>query len=340
MRDAGRGTRDEWDGAGRATRGAPIPAANGASPNEPCTVEQLVREVAAVLAGEPTRDASRVPRTSTASHPPDSRDLVAALYDVPRFWPTLNGGVEVEPEMRERALRAAGKLALGAPLEYAVGRASFRHLTLDVDERVLIPRPETEQLVDIVLEMEGGRTGGLAVDVGTGSGAIALALASEGRFDRVVATDVSLDALAVARENVRLTAALRRAPVELVHCSLLDGLRGAGERLDVATSARVIVSNPPYIAYPEAAELPASVRDWEPPVALYSGADGMTATARLVRDAADLLAAGGLLALEVDARRASLVAELLARDSRYREVGVRLDLFGRERFVIGRREAR
>ena len=253
---------------------------------------------------------------------------------MPRSWPSLSGDIEVEPAMREQALRAAALRARGAPLPYAVGRASFRHLTLDVDERVLIPRPETEQLVDIVLEMERGRTGGVAIDVGTGSGAIALSLASEARFERVVATDISLDALAVARENARILAPHLRARVELVHCALLDGVRADRGRV------RAIVSNPPYIAYPEAAALPASVRDWEPAVALFSGADGMTATARLVRDAADVLEAGGLLALEVDARRASLVAELLARDSRYREVGVRLDLFGRERFVIGRREAR
>lgn len=287
------------------------------------TVGHLLADLAQLLAGrrvhEPTAEA---------------REIVAALYDVPRFWPVMNRDVPVDAAEWARALEAARRRAAGAPLAYAVGRASFRHFTLDVDERVLIPRPETEQLVDIVLEMERGRRGGLAVDVGTGSGAIALALASEGSFERVVATDVSLDALAVARENARLVAPLLRARVELVHCSLLDGVRGAPAR------ARVIVSNPPYIAYPEAAALPSSVRDWEPAVALFSGADGMTATARLVRDAADVLEPGGLLALEVDARRASLVAELLARHSRYREVSVRLDLFGRERFVIGRREAR
>jgi release factor glutamine methyltransferase len=99
----------------------------------------------------------------------------------------------------------------------------------------------------------------------------------------------------------------------------------------------VIVSNPPYIAYDEAAELPASVRDWEPAMALLSGADGMSATAALIRGAADLLQKGGILALEVDARRASLAAESLAVDPRYCEIAVRLDLAGRERFVVARR---
>jgi release factor glutamine methyltransferase len=209
-----------------------------------------------------------------------------------------------------------------------VRRASFRHLTLDVDERVLIPRPETEGLVEQVLQLSGG-TGGTAVDIGTGSGAIALSLASEGVFDRVVATDVSLDALAVARQNASRLAGALRAPVEFRHGSLLAPIRDL--------RAAVIVSNPPYIAYHEAAELPAGVRDWEPVLALLSGADGMTATEAIIRGAADLLDQGGILALEVDARRASLAAESLAVDPRYREISVRLDLAGRERFVIARR---
>ena len=285
-------------------------------PESGLTVGGLLTDLAAKLAAwrvaEPTAEA---------------REIVAALYDVPRFWPVMNRDVPVTAGELERAVRAARRRAAGAPLAYAVERASFRHYTLDVDERVLIPRPETEQLVDLVLECDRG-TGGVAVDVGTGSGAIALALACEGRYDRVVGVDLSLDALDVARRNVELHAASARCPIELMHGSLLAPL--AGQRV------RVVVSNPPYIALPEAASLPASVRDWEPAVALYSGTDGMQATARLVRQAAAALDPGGLLALEVDARRASLVAELVGREARFREVGVRLDLFGRERFVVAR----
>ena len=260
----------------------------------------------------------------------EAREIVAALYDVPRFWPLLNGGVGVDAPTMARAMRAAEKRAQGAPLAYAVGRASFRHLTLDVDERVLIPRPETEQLVEMILEEMAGTTGGVAIDVGTGSGAIAIALAAEGHFSRVYGTDVSRDALDVARENVRLSSTVLRAPVELVHGSLL------GPLLDVRAS--VVVSNPPYIAVGEAVSLPNSVRDWEPTVALFSGSDGMAATARLVRESADVLAPGGLFALEVDTRRASLAAELVMRERRFRSVRIELDLTGRERFVLARRQ--
>ena len=194
---------------------------------------------------------------------------------------------------------------------------------------MLIPRPETEVLVQLVLDATRATPGGTVVDVGTGSGAIALALASEGRFERVIATDVSRDALDVARANVTRCGAALRAPVELRHGSLLAPVPERG--------LRAVVSNPPYIAFHEMAELPSGVRDWEPSVALCSGGDGMAMTARLIREAAPALAAGGVLALEVDVRRASLVAELAASHGALEQVRVLMDLTGRERFVVARR---
>jgi len=269
----------------------------------------------------------------------ESRELVAALLDVPRHWPLLKENKWIAADVWDRAMGAAEKRAAGAPLAYAVGRANFRALTLAVDERVLIPRPETELLVDLVLRRQ--RTG-VALDAGTGSGAIAIALATEGSFERVVATDISLDALDVARAN----AASNGASVEFFHADLLGSRDSAlGPRLSARGSRpstesgelSVIVSNPPYIALGESGELPASVRDWEPSVALFSGHDGMAATARLVRQAGSRLSALGLLALEVDSRRASLVAELVASDGRYDNVTVELELAGRERFVLATR---
>jgi release factor glutamine methyltransferase len=259
----------------------------------------------------------------------EAREIISALLDVPRFWPIVNGGVEVEPTLHERARTAADRRSRGAPLAYAVGRASFRHLTLDVDERVLIPRPETEQLVDLVLDESGVPPGGIAIDIGTGSGAIAIALAAEGTYSRVYGTDISRDAIDVARHNANVCASLLRSSVAFVHGSLLGPLGDL--------RARVVVSNPPYIALGEAAGLPPSVRDWEPSVALYGGNDGMSTTARLVREAAGALEPGGLFAVEVDARRASLAADLVGRDPRFHRIRVELDLAGRERFVLARR---
>ena len=279
------------------------------------TVEMLVAEVAA-----------RLPHLPDPVH--EARDLSAAMLDVPRHWPVLRSNKWVESGIWQRACAAADKRARGAPLAYAVGRANFRQLTLAVDERVLIPRPETELLVELVLNR--CTDGGVVVDVGTGSGAIAIALATEGAFDRIIATDISGDALDVARAN----ATRYSANVEFIQGSLL-GTPDVGHR---TSDVRVVVSNPPYISYAEIDALPPSVRNWEPPIALFSDRDGMAVTARLVRQAADRLAPEGLLALEVDARRASLVAELVSSDGRYENVSVHLDLAGRERFVLAIRE--
>jgi release factor glutamine methyltransferase len=249
---------------------------------------------------------------------------------MPRSWPSLNNESAIEDGWRERALVAAARRARGAPLAYCVGKAAFRFLTLEIDERVLIPRPETEQLVDVALSMAGHTAGGIAVDVGTGSGAIALSLATEAHFGHVVATDVSLDALAVARRNAALLGGRLRTTVAFHQGSLLAPLGNM--------QVRLIVSNPPYIANPEAAGLPASVRDWEPPIALLSGRDGLRATARLVRQAAERLLPGGALALEADSRRAGAVADLASADPRFTDVKVIKDLAGRERFVVARRK--
>jgi release factor glutamine methyltransferase len=283
------------------------------------------RTVAALVDAMAARLAPRLGAEAAA----EARELLAALHGQPRHWPSVARDRPVSGAAWTAAMEAARQRAAGAPIQYAAGVAAFRHLSLHVDPRVLIPRPETERLVDLVLEAVGDVPGGVAVDVGTGSGAIALALATEGWFDRVIATDVSADALAVAARNRERYAASLRAPVELRHGSLLAPV---GER-----DVRAVVSNPPYIAHREAACLPRSVRDWEPAVALFSGGDGMAATERLLQDAAGVLVDGGLLALEVDARRAGRVAACAEFVGAYVDVRIELDLTGRERFVVARR---
>jgi release factor glutamine methyltransferase len=170
---------------------------------------------------------------------------------------------------------------------------------------------------------------GLAVDVGTGSGAIALALAAEGRFSRIVATDASVDALEVARANATALAPELRCPVEFRSGMFLAPV--------VELRPSLIVSNPPYVAFGELAQLPESVRNWEPPTALLAGGEGLGATAAIVQGGVALLKKGGLLALEVDERRASLVAEMTAANDGYIDVDIILDLTGRERFVFASR---
>ena len=281
------------------------------------TIGDLLAGCASMLESEGVGDAQR-----------EAREIVAAVLDVPKFWAAANSVADASPDVAIAVIRAAMQRAIGAPLAYAVGRAAFRHLTLEVDDRVLIPRVETEILVERVLERcEPGPL--LVADVGTGSGAIALSLAFERTFGRVFATDISLDCIEVAAANAASLAKVLKSPVEFRHGSLLAPLKG--EKL------HAVVSNPPYVSFAELAALPADVRDWEPSLALLSAEDGLAATRELVRQAPQSLVSNGLLAIEVDTRRAGTVAEMVAVDGRYAEVEVLLDLTGRERFVFARR---
>ncbi len=221
---------------------------------------------------------------------------------------------------RARFEAALAQRLAGVPFAYAVGQAAFRSLTLRIDGRALIPRPETEGLVDHALALVA--PGGLAADVGTGSGCLALALAQEGQFERVVAVDNSAAAVELARENVALIGP--RIPVDVLHGDLLEPLRGRRWRL--------IVSNPPYLSEAEYDGLDASVRDYEPRGALVSGSDGLEATRRLLGGARDLLDARGLMALEIDERRADAVAALGAAAGC--SIVIREDLFGKPRYAF------
>ncbi len=211
------------------------------------------------------------------------------------------------PELVARFEKAVAELDRGAPFAYAVGSVGFRTLDLKIDPRALIPRPETEGLVELVLGKIGKReTGngrrGFAADIGTGSGCIALALAVEGSFDKVIAVEQSAAAAALARENVaRINPP---TPVEIREGSLLEPLMETGERF------RAIVANPPYLRTDEYEELDSSVRQFEPREALVSGSDGLDATRALFAGARSLLEPGGLLALEIDERRADAVREI------------------------------
>ena len=209
----------------------------------------------------------------------------------------------------------------GMPFAYAAGQMAFRRLTLTIDDRALIPRPETEGLVELVLDWAANRPGGSVADIGTGSGCIALSLALEGRFDRVVATEPSSSAAALARANV----ARSRVAVDVREGDLLVPL--GAERY------RAIVSNPPYLTDDEWAALDASVRLFEPRLALVSGADGLDATRALIAGAAERLEPGGLLALEIDERRAVAVRDLAGAGG-WDRIRIERDLFGRARFAL------
>jgi len=259
----------------------------------------------------------------------EARWLLSAVLEVTPGelgrWIWQNG--PCAPDALGRIDQAAQRRASGEPMAYCVGTAPFRELVLTVDRRVLIPRPETEIVVGEALRLMADHPGGVAVDIGTGSGAIALSLATEGRFERVVATDVSEEALAVARANAARVAAAQPAttPVEFRQGADLAPLRGV--------NARVIVSNPPYIAYGEALALPRSVRDWEPTVALFAANEGMARYDAILAGGREVLEPYGWVVCEVDAGRAQRTAAL-AMTLGYQQVQLRRDLTGRERVLL------
>ena len=222
-----------------------------------------------------------------------------------------------------RELEAAGALverrAAREPLQYVLGEWGFRRLALAVDRRALIPRPETELVVERCLALLAGTELPCVLDVGTGTGAIALAIADEHQGARVTGIDLSADALELAGENARRTG----LELELHVHDLFGGLPEGDWDL--------VVSNPPYVRTDELEGLATEVVAWEPEVALVERGQ----TAAIVSAAVAVLAPGGALVLETHGEGAGDVATLLA-ETGYRDVAITEDLAGRERVVEGR----
>ena len=212
----------------------------------------------------------------------------------------------------------------GRPLQYLIGSWSFRSLDLFVDERVLIPRPETERLVDLVLEVIAERSTPTVVDLGTGSGAIALSVATEHERAVVWATDVSRDALSVARANL---AGLGRPAERVTYC---EGSWFAALPPEMAGRIDVVVSNPPYI--PDGAVLPSEVERWEPSTALRSGRDGLDALRTVIAHAPAWLRPDGWLMCEIGEDQGDAVT-MCAQHAGFQFSEIVTDLVGRPRFL-------
>jgi release factor glutamine methyltransferase len=207
---------------------------------------------------------------------------------------------------------------------YILGEWGFRGLTLGLDRRVLVPRPETEELVGVCLELVAGSHEPRVLDVGTGSGAIALAIRHELPGSRVAGCDVSGDALEVAAANGERLG----LGVEWLAGGLAEV--GQGREFDL------IVSNPPYVADSEIEGLEPEVRDWEPRLALVAGPTGLEVLRQVVAGAPALLAADGWLALECGAGQAPLLTQDM-REAGWGQVEARRDFAGVERIVVGAR---
>jgi len=246
----------------------------------------------------------------------DAELLLAAAIGVDRATIVSDPGRELEPDAARRFIEHAARRREREPVAYILGHKGFRTIELEVDERVLIPRPETEHLVEALLDLPHGAR---VCDVGTGSGAIALALKAERPDLDVLATDASADALDVARANARRLG----LAVSFHHGDLLADVGGA---LDA------VVSNPPYVE--DGAPLMPEIARHEPPSALYAGADGLAVIRRLAAQAG--ASEASFLALEVGMGQAADVARL-ARAAGFAATERRRDLGGIERVVVGRR---
>jgi len=213
----------------------------------------------------------------------------------------------------------------GEPVAYLLGEREFYGITLRVDARVLVPRPDTECLVEVALERTRARSMlGQALDICTGSGCVAIAFARQRPTWTVTASDISPDALAVATDNAHRTGAIRN--VRLLQGSIFEAVRG--ERFDLITA------NPPYIPAAEIAGLPVDVRDFEPRLALDGGPDGLDIAREIVRQAPEHLTPGGLLALEIGSDQGDQTLEIL-RAGGFCDVELARDLAGRARVVSG-----
>ncbi|MCR4871524.1 MAG: peptide chain release factor N(5)-glutamine methyltransferase [Atopobiaceae bacterium] len=258
--------------------------------------------------------------------------LLSAATGLSRVEIYINFDKPLMPD--ELALMREGvrRRAAGEPLQYVTGEMPFRHIVLKCEPGVLIPRPETEVLVDAVLEGLEGRELPRVLDLCTGTGCIALSVATEHSDTVVIATDISPKACALAERNSRALG--REGWVDVLECDLAEGVVPAFEG-----TFDVLVSNPPYIPTAVLAEqVPSEVRDFEPALALDGGADGLDIFRRILELAPRMLKPGGLLACELFEEALDAAADLVRAEGRWEGIEVREDLTNRPRIIIARLE--
>ena len=262
----------------------------------------------------------------------DAEELLSRLLGVTRPELRAQGSRALDPAAAARFERWLDRRLAGEPVQYITGWAAFRSLDLEVNAHVLVPRPETEGLVEHVLGVLRAETSRWprprVLDLGTGSGAIALAIATENPRAALTATDASGSALEVAQRNAGRLGAGER--VRFLAGSWFDAL-GADDRFEV------VVSNPPYVAESERESLPLDVRAHEPAQALFSGATGLEALTEIIAEAPRHLVAGGLLALELAEARAREVMAWLEGAGEWEGAELHSDLAGQPRVLLARR---
>ncbi len=259
----------------------------------------------------------------------DAELLIAEAAGVTRAN-LFAGSIDLDDEAQRRFEALVRRRAAREPLAYITGRKEFYSIEFEVAPAVLVPRPETETIVDLALKFAAERRNCRLLDIGTGCGAIALAVASNAPGVRVVATDISADALAIAHRNAIRLGLESRA--RLIHADCWDTLDG-GEPLG---RFDIVVANPPYVCESEMARLEPEIRDFEPRVALDGGPDGLNFYRRIAAGLGDHLFDSGAVILEVGKGQAAAVAAMLQAAGCV-DVSVSNDLSGIPRAVFGNR---
>ena len=261
--------------------------------------------------------------------------LLACSLNLTREQLYIRFNDQLKEEEKEGVERLVGRRISGEPLQYILGHQEFWSIDFKVDPRVLIPRPETELLVEqallILSEIPLGRTP-YVLEIGTGSGAVAISLAKEVGDLFLVATDISRDALLLAKENAKAGGVLHR--VAFVKSDLFEPFPALGGR----EPFDLILSNPPYITFSQIDELPKEVRDYEPIVALNGGEDGLDFYRKIIAQTPHYLRRGGWLLLEVGQGQSRIVSRRIEEESHFLKPACIPDLSGIERVVKAQRK--
>ena len=279
----------------------------------------------------------RLEAAGVPSHALSTELLLMHALQRDRAWLYAHAGDAFDPAAQDEYLRLLDRRAAGVPTQYLTGHQEFWGLKLEVTSAVLIPRPETEHVVEVALDRLRGRQDaalGIA-DVGTGSGCIAVALAHELPHSEIFATDISAAALEVARRN-----AARHAVSDRIHFIEGDLLGPIRSRLPALDFLDLVVSNPPYVGRQEQAELSREVRDHEPHGALFAGATGVELYARLIGEAEQVLGENGIIVLELGHNSLEPVQAIFGAGAAWIDVAVQNDLAGIARVISAVRLAR
>jgi release factor glutamine methyltransferase len=265
-----------------------------------------------------------------------------------RTWLYTNPENQLDSATTEKYFALVARRAAGAPTQYLTGKQEFWGLEFEVTPAVLIPRPETEHVVEVALERLGERgikinmkTGGPSpvlhiADIGTGSGCLAVALAHELPHAEIVATDISAPSLEIALRNAARHKVSDR--IRFVQTNLLESISVSSAAVShTPIGFDLIVSNPPYIAHADAPSLPREVRDHEPHSALFGGPTGIEMYARLIEQAGAQFRPGGILVLELSYNSADAVRKMFHTERRWAKIGITSDLAGIPRVIAAER---